>query len=619
MSTQQENISTESNASDDINFLLDKINALISVSGNKSLLASKTVPRSQTETDALKKEGFSDAQLKEIQLGLEEKLPTHIYAQTNYNWMQMHEIRRGLLELLNVALYKDPLFTASQMHEIRLGLVNHLDVSSYARLVLSSGDMRNIRKALLSEAYQKDPTGFGRTVKDIDTGIILRISDDLMSAFITLSPDSRQDLTQEDIIQVLDDHEIVYGIIDEHIQKLADEKPLDQEICIARGKYPIKGKQGWYEFFFENSIEKGHVVPPDGEIDYTDVNFIDKVTPGTVLAKYHPAQKSTEGMTINGIVIVGKAEENLPFLTGTGFELNKTDHTYVATETGYPSFDAATNSLNVWNIFEVHGNVSYFQSVEYDGTIHVFGSVQNMSTIRAMGDIIIDGFVENAHIYSGQNVVIKGGVNGGTVGNVEAGGTIRGKFFENATLKAGGMIEGNYFMNCTIVTDDRLSAKGKKARILGGDITAALGVEAVIIGNYLSDKTIFRIGDTTELENRISRIMQNREKSLSELNQLKIGRQKLIMLLGETAVQKNALYTKTCIAIDIKEKEVDNFDHDLVRLQGVIRRSVDAYIRVFGELQADVVLVVGGIRKRIQKNIKRNIYLTKAILLKGSR
>ncbi len=600
---------TSQSNSNDITALLSKIDDLVSISGHLQDINARQVPRSKMKTEVLKDEGFLDAQLEEIAKGIDEGLPVDVYAKTCYNWMQMHEIRRGLQAHLDTGFYESPLYSSSQMREIRLGLWDHLDVSSYATLVLSATDMRRMRHSLFAAAYKEDPENYGKSMKNDETGILVRISNDCMKAFITIPKNTKRELTPSDLMDVLEQHDITYGILQENLEKIVREKIFGQEVCVASGKPPLIGKAGWFELFFDNGIEKGHTAPPDGDIDYTDVNIVDPIVPGQMLARYHGGQRDVSGITVTGITVEGTPGEELPFLTGSGFQHDLQQNVYIATDKGFASYNGTTGTLNVWNVYHVNGDVPYYQSLEYDGAVHVHGSVRGSATIRAMGDIIIDGFVENAFIFSQHDIVIKGGANGGEQGKIEAGGTLRGNFFENIDIKAGGMIEGNYYLNCKIFTDDRLIARGKKARIMGGSIEAAVGVEAVIVGNYLSNKTIFKIGDQHALHKRLTALSADREKILNELEQLSLGQQRLLLLLGEEQAAKNTLYTRTCAAIQIKEEQCHSTDHEIARLKLVIKRAEKAYVRIHGELQQDILFIINGSRKKIDKATSHGVLL----------
>lgn len=596
---------------DEISSILNTIDALLSVSDRRDEIVSKTVPLSEMKTDEFRREGFIEAQLSEIAKGMEQKLPIKYYADKQFNWMQMHEIRLGLMDGLDVSVYANPLFSASQMREIRLGMADRLDVSSYAKLMLAATDMRRIRKVLFAEAYKDKSKKFGKSIIDEETGILIRISDDCMQAFLQIPETIGFEPAYTDLINVLKTHEITYGILDNKLQDIVRNKIREKEVCAAQGKIPLDGKAGRYELFFKNCIEYSHYVPPDKEVDYSDVDFIESVTAGAALAKYHPAQTDTDGITVTDIRIAGSAGEELEPLTGNGIRFDAGTNTYYASITGYPTYSAAKSSLNVWNVYKINGDVSYLQSMAFDGIIQVSGSVRNLAVLRAKGDIIIDGFVEGAHIYSDQNVIIKGGVNGGEQGSITAGGFVHGSFFENANIQCIGNVEGNYFLNCNIKTDNGVFARGRKSRILGGNISAAYCIEAAVIGTNAVQKTIFEVGDVSSAERRIADFKKSREEAAEKIQALEMGKQKLIMLLGEDAVRNNDLYNKTCEAIVFEEKQLAEFDRETARLGAVMKRASRAYVKVHSKLMENMVFIINGSKKIIDRPIMRGITLTK--------
>lgn len=605
----------DDNSGSEIDSILKKINDLVSFSGNEEDIDSKMVSFSTVKTGELKDTGFSEAQLHEIKLGIDYQLKTDVYAKKCYNWMQMQELRLGLMEKLDTSFYEDPLYSAEQMKEIRLGLMDMLDVSSYSKLILSATDMRNVRKILFAQAYDINHQAFGKTFVNPETGITFRISNDCMNAYITIPADNKTVFTTIDIIDMLHEHDITYGINEKNIAKMLKNRTYDKEVCIATGKRPLIGNAGYYELFFDNSIENAYAIPPDDEFDYTNINTVDVVEPGQRLAKYHPAQKNLEGMTVTGLPVNGVMGDELPPLSGSGFEYDAENDVYIASKRGHASYDHTTCSLSVWMVYEIHGDVGLYQNMEYDGSVHVLGSVKNLAVIHAKGDIIIDGYVENAHICAEQNVVVKGGVNGGGYGIIDAGGSIRGKFFEYVTLNAKGLVESNYFLNCSITTDDRVIARGKKARLMGGKITACLGVEAVVIGNYLSSKTIISVGDLGDLDKRILFSERERKKILDELQQLSTGKQKLSLLLGEKQASQNALYVKTLAAIHTKETQLTDIDTEIARLKLVRKRAQKAYVHARSELQQDVTIIISGNIKKVDKPMKK-LLLTKEKFLR---
>lgn len=603
----------------DISSLLNNINDLVTAfnqSPEPSVPEEDSAAADAPATDP-STTSFDTAQLEEIKLGKEQFLDTEIYARNTYNWMQMREIRKGLLTKVDVSLYKNPLFTAPQMKEIRLGLADRLDVSSYAKLILSATDMQKERVRLFSKAYQENPKRFGRTVEIREKQITLRVSEDYLKVFIKLSKNSYVGLGMESLLELLSDYDLDHNLIKSSLKKILSEKPCDKEICIAGGRPATAGEPGWFELFFDNPLAKGRLVPPEDEIDYSEIQTIDLVEPNQLLMTYHPAVQGKRGVTVSGLPILPVEVPELPPLTGTGFIYNAATKSYLASTQGYPSYNARTGCLSVCVVYKVHGDLSYYQNTHYDGTVHIYGSVLNHATIHATGDVIVEGHMENGFIYSDQNVIIKGGVNGGGTGIISAGGSIKGKFFEYTQLNANGSVEGNYFLNCHITTDDILTVRGKKARIMGGNINAAVGVEAVSIGNYLSNKTLIKIGDLEDIQNRIY-TQEHLKKDISgEIDQLNAGLQKLISLLGEDQAHHNSLYSKTVSALEFKTTQLETCEKEIKRLTVVLRRAQKGSVQVHGDIQESVMFIINGYRKKIEKPIKHGIILNKQLLMQS--
>lgn len=152
--------------------------------------------------------GFHTPQIQEIQLGREAGVDVSEYAKDFYNWKQMREIRRGLEQRVDVRLYKNPLFSSGQMRQIRMGLNDGLDVSVYADLMYSVTDMKSIRESLLSEVYTDNDKGYGKKTVDEATGIIMHISDDYLTAYVTL-PRKKEEITMADVMVTGEEREDV--------------------------------------------------------------------------------------------------------------------------------------------------------------------------------------------------------------------------------------------------------------------------------------------------------------------------------------------------------------------------------------------------------------------------
>ncbi len=561
-----------------------------------------------TETEMAKR-GFHESQIQEVMLGIQQELPVEIYARDCYNWKQMREIRLGLKDKLDTSLYEEPLFSAEQMREIRLGLKVDLDVSSYARLMYATTDMARMRKNLLSAVYKEDPNGFGREILDEESQIHIRISDDALKAYITLPKQAAY--TAYDIQKILMDHEIIHGIQINQLKNIVQKKIYEKEVLVAMGDQPQMGKDGHYHYFFNELLPESPKIHNDGSVDYTEVVVADKVEKGQTLARYHRGYKGASGETVTGVCIEGNGGKELPPFSGVGIIKDEETDTYTAATDGYVVLDEDQHMLSVQNVLLVEGDINrYNGNITYDGIIHIKGSVSDMAVITASGDVVVEGAVAGAEIKAGANVIIKGGVNADGNGHIQAGGKVMANFFEYANIEARGRIEANYFLNCIAQTDNVLVARGSKARIMGGEIRAAKAVESVVIGNYGGKSTTIDVGNVSWIEKRMLKYQQEYFKLHKEYRQLKEGKEKLINLLGEDISESNALYQKTCQALDIKEQKKTALEWEIEYFTNIKNHAKRAYVKASGGIQEGVTVVLNG-NRQVTKEVVWELSLVK--------
>lgn len=264
--------------------------------------------------------------------------------------------------------------------------------------------------------------------------------------------------------------------------------------------------------------------------------------------------------------------------------------------------DEKEGTLNVWDVLFINGDINrYNGNISYDGMIHIRGAVSDMVKIEAAGNVVVDGYVEGAHIRAGENIILRSGMNGCGIGVLEAGGRIAGNFFEGVTMYAGGSVEGNYFLNCKIRTDKSLIARGKRSRIVGGTIQAGCFVETCSL--MKSGQTVVEAGNPSWLEEKLRKTDEKLSKTREESRQLAEGKKKLLTLFGEKEAQKNVLFHKICIALNMKEEEEKLLMGEKSCLEHSIRKSKGAYIKIYGKVQEGVVLSVCGKAKRVEKDI----------------
>ena len=142
------------------------------------------------EQISLRSKGFTDAQIEEISIGMDQGLVVDVYAKKElmpqsmyqirlgisqgfdmsmyatpqYDWFQLEEIRTGLEKGINVEKYHDPSIDSDKMQEMRLGLENHMDLSDF--LKYSADIMREVRLCLLAAIDANDKAAAQKALVD---------------------------------------------------------------------------------------------------------------------------------------------------------------------------------------------------------------------------------------------------------------------------------------------------------------------------------------------------------------------------------------------------------------------------------------------------------------------
>ena len=549
--------------------------------------------------------GFNEPQISEISLGLDMNLHVERYARLGYTWQQMREIRYGLSFGLDTTVYENPLYSVEQMRELRLGMLSHVDVARYANLVFSATDMHKIRMELSEAVYRKDPTGYGRRFTDENSGLIIRISDDCMDAYITLPQNVTGRFSTNRLTKILRQHEITFGLLALELERFSRECPRDTEVKIAHGAKPVLGYDGHYEYYFNTHLGGAPQIKADGSVDYSTVQVTEPVKPGQKLATYFPAKDGVTGNTVTGIVLKATQGQQLPPLSGEGFHFDPNKNEYTAMYAGNVTLQEETYSLNVWKTFVIDGDATRFTgNMDYDGTVVVMGDAHNLARIKATGDIVVNGVVGDAELYAGNNIMIRGGANSGGKGYIEAAGSITGSFFESTKLKAGGPIEGNYFLNCSIETDDVVTARGKNSLIQGCQLKATLGVQARYFRTAGGSKTVIEVGNVAHLTDQRQEIAKQITQIEEETQKLEDGKMKLLQLYGIDLAEGLPIYQKTNQALEQMESRREHLQLQDGLLEDLIKKASLAYIDILTSMQAGIRIIVNKENKILNSDLK---------------
>ncbi|GHV36726.1 hypothetical protein FACS18949_16420 [Clostridia bacterium] len=166
--------------------------------------------------------------------------------------------------------------------------------------------------------------------------------------------------------------------------------------------------------------------------------------------------------------------------------------------------DMADRKLVVDETYTIRGDVCMATgNITFLGNVTVTGSVLAGFFIKADGNINVSGTVESAVLTAGGNIIVAGGFNGGTKGELNAGGMVRCKYIQGGRVTAGGNIEAQVLMQSMAQTGDSVRLTGQRSTILGGRVVAKNLVECDIIGHHTNPvQTTIEVGSDPALASR---------------------------------------------------------------------------------------------------------------------
>ena len=533
------------------------------------------------ELDPYIETDFRGAAIAEIRIGLEEDIDVTSYANIKFGWRQMREIRFGLESRLDIRRYANPYFDWEQMKEIRLGLAEGLDVSSYSTLMYTSNEMRK-RRVILSEGAED----VSISSEDFD----VNLTSGGIEAYIIMKKEGEK-INRNSLLESLEEFGVTHGIIEETVKKLCDGDYEKKPMPIARGSLPKKGKDGWYEYFFETEVNRKPKIKEDGSVDYHDLDTYTVVKEGDVLAIYHDAEEGDDGFAVDGSAIKGKKGIEKELLKGEGFILSEDRHTYTAAMEGM--VDLHGGILNVIKHLEVKEVTLATGNINFDGSVRIRGNVENGAVVKASGDVVVDGSVGGAEIISDGVVTLNRGMNAGRHGKVQAKKGVISKFFESVIVMCDGDIEVTNSVNSL------LRAKGfiKSYRsIIGGKAFASKGYKVNNLGNEAGTPTQVQVGVDQDIIDKIGEISEQLKENAKQLMLLDNSMKEMRLKYPPEIRNTLPLYKKIDNAIFTINKQQQELKNEREKLNLSILFTREATIDISGTAYEGVTCILGKAR-----------------------
>ncbi len=327
----------------------------------------------------------------------------------------------------------------------------------------------------------------------------VEVSQDEMEAYINVAEPGPggADLTSSDITSFLRNNNVVFGILEDALIQFEDHPVYNQPYLIARGEQAVNGRNASISYLFE--VDPSQVKlkqKSDGTVDFKELNLIQNVVKGQPLARKIPPEAGKDGRTVYGKYIPAKDGSDIQIGLGKNVSITDNGKTVIASASGQVLL--LKGKITVETVLVIPGDVNAATgNVNGLGTVIIKGNVEDGYTVSAQGNIEVNGFVGKSNLTAGGDIVVKRGINGGEgeFGHISAGRSIWSSFINNANAEAGeNVIVSDGIVHAHVDASSKILCKGKRARIVGGELKAAEEINAATLGSKGGAETILRVG-----------------------------------------------------------------------------------------------------------------------------
>ena len=452
--------------------------------------------------------------------------------------------------------------------------VNEVNTKLYS-MRLTNADMAMVDKEVKKASGKPVKIGNWTPNPDNDGSIRIEISDDEMKCFIHFIPPrfSGRHLEADEILEAMKSKGVMAGINETRLKEFLEAMDYSRPLLAAEGTYPRNGNDAFIEYKVRvNKADVKFEEDESGKVDFRNLELLENVVSGQVLAVKVPVEQGVQGRTISNKVLPSRSGKDIKLTGGKGTILSEDGTELSAEMNGQVVF--ANGKISVEPVFVVKGDVSVGTgNIVFLGSVIVKGSVHDNFQVKAAGNIEVQGTVQKAELEAEGDIVVRMGISGKDEAKIEStGGTIFAKFVQNAYLFAEkDIIVPEGIIHSRVDAGKRIISLGKRAKIMGGVFRAGDEVNARFLGGEAETRTDITVGvhpkvlqQIEEHNNAKIKITDEMEKNKLDINTLsnmkktmKLPEEKSKML--DDMIAQNEKLTGRISEIDSELSELNEY------------------------------------------------------------
>lgn len=352
----------------------------------------------------------------------------------------------------------------------------------------------------------------------LDYQLTIDVSKDGQNAWMTVIPPDRGDarLTPEMVKEALETAQVEQGIMYDQIKRILASGGAQERVLIAQGKANEHGADGTITF---TSKATGRFAMGDDTADYKELNLIDNVLEGELIATITHPTKGKNGFDIQARVLKGRPGKKAKFRMGRNVRLGEDGSELFAARDGYVVRTGIR--VSVENVLEVNNVNAETGNLRFHGVVKVRGQVEDAFVIEAEKGIEVAGAVGKAKLISRGDISIRGGVFGA---ELESGGNVEAAFLSNATVRAGGhVLVRDYILHSDVESRKSVQIDNEaKGFIHGGRVRAETMIRTPIAGSEAGEEpTRLEVGGGVNVRNRFDLLDEKMDHHLEVYEKLR--------------------------------------------------------------------------------------------------
>ena len=425
----------------------------------------------------------------------------------------------------------------------------------------------------------------------------IAVMPDRMTAVLRLYPPSVGGfpIRKRQILDQLAIQRISFGIDEEAIDSLLQDKHYCTDIVVARGQNQTAGKDASIVYLFDTNNQSRPELNEDGSVDFFKLNTLHHCTQGQVLAEIIPEERGLDGIDVLGGVSSAREVSKAVFSYGKNLEVSPDGLQLISMVDGHVKFVDGT--VFVSDVYTVEDVSTATGNIDYHGNVEVRGNVCENFSVRTDGDVFVKGVVEGAVIEAGGDIVIARGMHGQNKGKLKAGGNVIAKFISAAVVEADGFVEAEQILNSKVMAGSSINVEAGKGLITGGKVVAKCAINVKNAGSPMGSATIMEVGSDPEMKKRLTELQKSvGEKSMSvsqmkkvvedTARKIKSGAKLLPEQLNHARMLQSTLETVQA-QIQKELKEIEKIDK-------LLRGDDNAHIDIRGTMYQGVSVAISG-------------------------